>query len=251
VIIENVTNEQYHADRTAISASMLSDYLFKPTEFHDKWILGGKEREPRKGYLDIGTATHTRVLETAKFKETVREIPPYIKSRRGKVWDAFRADNPDMLLLRSNELEAVRRMSDSLFKKAGDWLRDPGPVETTIKWRHTATGLWLKCRPDKLIFREGRVLVLDLKTIHRNIAYVFSKHYRDFGYGIQEVHYCEGVRQQYRVQPVHRFLVVQSSDPYVARTYSSLLHERRRAEAERERALREIAEKYPQFVKAA
>ena len=248
VEIRNNTNEQYHA----VSNSMLSvflgdrfeDGIYDEDEYFARFVARTKPSWRKQRYLDIGTAAHTAALEPEKFAAEVATMPPYVKRRSGKMWQAFEAEHRGKVILQRSELQAVMAMVSSLRAAAGTWLDADGFVEKSLYWKDPVTGLNLRARPDKVICLGDMVLIVDLKTTHINTAREFSFSYRKYNYGIQDIHYREAVKDWFGRDPLFRFLVVQSGGDYCARKFQSTEKQLQLSRDIRRRALDRLADLY-------
>jgi len=251
VAIKQNTNEEYHSDLDVISSSMLSVFLgedgttFQEREFYDKFVARTKKSwDKDRRYLDIGTASHTAALEPKRFASEIAVLPPYIPRRAGKMWKVFEKENRGKLILSRTEFNTVNSIHDSLRREAANWLDEEGYVEHSIYWDDPETGLPCRCRPDKVIILDDLVMIVDIKTARLNTQTEFSANYRKYHYGLQEAHYCEGVENWLGRKPLFRFLVVQSSEDFVAKKYQSTDEQVMASRDIRRRALDRLAKLY-------
>lgn len=246
--IRELSNAEYHADLTALSSSQVAVFIESPPKFFQQFVERSAPREAPNHSMQLGTATHTLALEPERWSAEVAVIPAWALSsgsRRGKLWESFAAQNSSKILLTVGEAKQVEQMVAALREKAGDWLAAPGPVEQSLFWTDSETGLPLKSRIDKLLTTEGgQPFVLDLKTASDSTADGFSRSYRKFHYGTQEAHYSESIRVHCGQRPLFRFLVVRNREPISAAVYRSDIREFRRAFSRWREALRQLARCY-------
>ena len=89
-LTENISNDDYHADREYISSSGLKLMLKSPRSFHDQYVLGNKQKFGNQSALDFGTYIHALILEPHLIDSEFAVFPGAIK--RGKNWNEFKED---------------------------------------------------------------------------------------------------------------------------------------------------------------
>jgi hypothetical protein len=89
-----MTNEDYHADRTAISSSGLKKVLRSPKDYYDTYILNLPQKP--SAALDVGTFFHSLVLEPDTVND---EFAICEQGRRTKAYVAFKETNPGKICL--------------------------------------------------------------------------------------------------------------------------------------------------------
>lgn len=165
----DMTDEEYHEQHAyedhAFSSSQLKtmndDGAF---EFHDKYILGNSSKPSNQlqDAFDVGTVTHTAVLEPHLLKDC------YVKwtggNRVGKEWAKFKKENKGKLILNGNMTKqaniAIKNVRNSelcteLFKEG----------EAEVSFFVEFMGLKVKVRTDWL---KGSKII-DLKTANGNV----------------------------------------------------------------------------------
>ena len=101
----DLTNEEYHADRTGYSCSSLKTMLRSPAHF---LASRNAPHEESSSSQNLGTATHTAVLEPHLFDTTVTMWDG--GRRAGKAYDEFKAANTGKIILSVDEMAAVKAM---------------------------------------------------------------------------------------------------------------------------------------------
>jgi len=134
---------------------------------------------------------------------------------RLKVKD-FEELNRDKDIVTEGQFDLMLGVVKSLSRdeRAMDWLGCDGPVEVSLVWEDTETGLLCKARLDKAT--SDWTAVIDLKTTRD--AMTFGKAIATFGYHRQMAHYRNGVRQLKHVTPFTVLSAVETCPPYGCRT---------------------------------
>lgn len=149
--------EEYRAIK-AINFSSLKEMRKSPKQY--RYVLeNGTTDTVGKS---LGRATHTAVLESHKFND---EYAIYTgKTRRGKDWDKFEADNAHKTILKREEAEHCLAIAREVkANPVAAKLLSSGEAEKTLTWTDKATGLPLKCRIDFLSNADGKLTIVDLK----------------------------------------------------------------------------------------
>lgn len=145
------------------------------------------EREPDEPNddFDFGRAAHTLLLGEGGFREQFAIRPKEFKDWRSDAaqeWrDEMRAAGRSILT--PADVEAIKKVAASLARHPvirGGLMN--GEIEQTIAWQDSATGTWLKARPDAL--PRDRVLV-DLKTCASADRQSTARALSDYGYHMQ------------------------------------------------------------------
>lgn len=104
----------YHS-RPEISASMVKTLLKSPEDFYWAHIL--KRPTKSSDSMDLGTAIHEDQL-LAVWEQSWIEIPREALSsagrRQGGAWDAFKAQNKGKILLKSDQVEKLKYIRESI-----------------------------------------------------------------------------------------------------------------------------------------
>lgn len=140
--------------------------------------------------LRLGRAVHLAVLEPARYRDEVAVWEG--KTRRGKEWDSFQAQNETKTILRAADHEMAMALSKAVNADplAGVLLRG-GKAEHTRTWTDPGTGLTCKARLD--YYAEGRVV--DLKTTSKIQPRDFARQAAQFYYHAQLAFYSTGLPQ--------------------------------------------------------
>ena len=202
----DISNEQYHLS-DALSASgaktiatkSLADFKYAKRD----WVSA----------FDIGTATHTFVLEP-ELSSDVRCGP---ETRRGKAWaeQKEQADADGALLLTEPDYTLAIDMAQAVFnnEQAAELLAiDDMVAEASVFVKDGSTGADIRCRPDK--WSQKSKIILDLKTTTAPDPDGFSRQVASFGYHIQEAFYRRAMREAGEHIERFVFIAVGKSAPH-------------------------------------
>lgn len=226
-----MTNRIYHG-----SAGASSSFIKKFLESTPARIAYERENPPERdtSKMDIGSATHTLVLEPHKFPEEFA-IAPLVNLRTNAGKDTmadFREKNAHKIILTEEQVNHASLMAIAIKQhpKAAKFLRDCVP-EISIYWRAVSNrpecqfDQLVKCRPDALSLTHP--LILDIKTCTSASYEAMRKAVINFRYHLSAAHYLEGVLQC--EQAMHDFnlsenmgfalICVENTPPYQVATY--------------------------------
>lgn len=219
-ILTGESNEDYHASE-AISHSKLEVFAERPALFKRKY-LDKAIAETSKDHFTFGTAFHEAVLEPELFARKYAEQPADIKVRRGKAWDAFKAEQvaAGLEILRADEIATLDAMQAAVCGNpyAVDLIEAAGNVrEATFRTEGSEWGCSLQCRPDVTNpsgceFSAGVPYNADVKTVASMAD--FERHFFNFGYYRQQPFYqivqgiCGSFPQRFF------YIVVEKQEPF-------------------------------------
>lgn len=201
----------YHA-LDAISRGRLNDA-------HHSWNLyflrhvGRVQREAREPTAAIvkGLASHVALLQPEKLGQFAIITPAVLSKtgrRQGTAWRAFteRTLREGRTPILQQQAEAVSLIHFRVMERIGHLFLSEKHFELPIAWQSPFG--WLKAMPD-FVYRdsEGRLCIIDLKVMTAISDRAFESSSREWGYWLQDVHYCEGVAQHFG-EPVFDFLFV-------------------------------------------
>lgn len=165
----DLSNEDYHADRTHYSSSVLKKALKGAQYFYDHVVAKVKEEEMPQDALDLGTYLHTAILEPELLDSTTDVYP---MRTRGKGFDAFKTENYGKTIITMAELETAEEIINRFntdFVDVGEAEDIPckdlfkgGKAEESLFTR--LEGVPIKVRFDYIIFKKEYILIRDLKT---------------------------------------------------------------------------------------
>jgi hypothetical protein len=129
----------------------------------------------------------------------MRIIPEHVLNgdghRKGAPWKQWAALNDDKILLKESECEEILRAVQNCRAepKAIMVLDAPGEFQHTIKWLDDETGLWLRCRIDKLAYLHVGTFPADIKTCRSNHPRKWWNDVNEYGYHRQAAWYSDGL----------------------------------------------------------
>lgn len=235
------TNEQYHASE-GLSRSKLWTFKQLPHKFWHQYMSGEYERPKESKAFYMGSLVHTLVLEPHLFeteycvKPQLEKLPPEVRqmdvgkeqyqqvklaraeiqARNKAIMEAFEKDILSKSVVSEDDLAIANAMRNAVMANntAVDLLTG-AKIEKSIFWKHEATGLICKTRPD---IWNGRI-VADLKTCNDAGYRGFQlAAYKD-GYFLQAAMMYEGLKSI--GEPFHNFVYVcvEKTSPYSVALY--------------------------------
>lgn len=229
-----------------------------------KKSLGGSMRKfqfgpgPKHRGLDLGKASHLRILEPARYETDVLRFEERDSSgevlktsRARKAWKEAVAANPSKLVLTWEEHDTIESIARSvLSSKTGNALFmpvDDGINELGFVWNDAETGIGCAGKADRLVtLKDGEEIVVDLKTSGRLPVDPsgFARYMVNWGCALQAAFYLDGLAAA-TGDPAKRafvFAAVETDPPFDVAFYeigeASIEHGRRQYRE----ALRRIAE---------
>jgi PDDEXK-like domain of unknown function (DUF3799) len=242
-IVDGLSAEKYHADRTSISSSGLRALLAPgcPAQFkYDRDNPPAPKRE-----FDLGNAVHAAVLGEGHDIVEIVGFTDYKKADARALRDkAYAADKVPLLPKEKAQVDAMA--------KAIREHRDAGPLfapgmgipERSIYWTDPATGVRCRVRPDWLIIRPEVTVIVDLKTTTDASPEACSKAIETYSYHQQGALYIDGVQAAGFAPEGARFFVAFQSKkaPYLVTLRELKDQDQDIGRARNERALRLYAE---------
>lgn len=183
-----VSNADYHADTTVVSNTGKEDFRRSQTDYYRRYVSREVQPPLPTPALRIGIAAHEFVLEPDVAIDKYVCAPKCDKrTTAGKAaYAAFLESSEGKTVLELDEYDLVRAIQTACRqnKLVRNLLDRPGEVEHSYKWQDSATGLWLKSRPDKTFSEafNGRDVIFDLKTCEDASPEGFQYACRTHGY---------------------------------------------------------------------
>jgi hypothetical protein len=241
-VVDGLSAEAYHADRTSVSSSGLRALLNPgcPAQFkYDREHPQAPKRE-----FDMGNAVHAEVLGEGHDIVEI-DFPDYKKKDAQVARDAAYAAGKVPLLPKERVqvdamAKAVREhpLAGPLFAPGS------GIPERSIYWTDLATGVRCRVRPDWLKQLPGMTLCVDLKTIKDAAPDTISRAIRDHNYHQQDPMYIDGIEAAGLAPDGCRFIFafVSKIAPYLITVRELTDQDRDIGRARNERALRIYAD---------
>lgn len=229
------TNDEYHADHSRWSPSMLKLFAEDPYTAFRRYILGEPNDEPPSVPMVIGSAVNTLLLESGLAAEIyVVEVD----GRGAKAYKEARATYPERLVMTRKEFITAQGVAGAILdprtrsaEVARALLCGPGGYS---EWAHhwvDSFGVRRKCKIDRLAVVNGAPCVIELKTTSDPDPAEFRWHADRMNYDLQAASNLEGVTEAMgeaatATPPGFIFVVVGSEDPFscaVLRAGASLI----------------------------
>ncbi|WP_406227442.1 PD-(D/E)XK nuclease-like domain-containing protein [Streptomyces anthocyanicus] len=237
-VIDGLSAEDYHADRTSISSSGLRALLAPgcPAQFkYDR-----DNPAPPKKEFDLGHAAHLYVLGEGPELEVI-DFPDWRKKDAQIQRDEAYLAGKVPLLTKDHDM--VQAMADAIRQHpiAGPlFTPGSGVAEQSIYWIDPATGVRCRVRPD---WRRGPI-ICDYKTIKDASPDTISRAIKDRAYHQQDAFYIDGVEAAGLAPDGARFVFVFQSKiaPYLVTVRELVDQDRDIGRARNQRALRIYAD---------
>lgn len=186
----DVTNEEYHADKSYLSRSSLMDFDKSPYTYWAKHINPDRpNQEKNTPAINLGKAFHTLILEPHLFDKQFGVMPPKVllKDVGRETYEAFKKkaeeiDASNKIILSDDDflLLANMRIRVEGNNQAMELIRD-ARIENSFFWEDEHSGLLLKARPD--ILHEN--MIVDLKTCSDASPRAYQMEMVKYGYHVQ------------------------------------------------------------------
>lgn len=188
------SNAEYHGDLTHVGSTMLKDFRKSRRRYKALYVDRTMEREPPSPEMLLGSMTHLLVGGFPLSEEFV--IARGCDQRNGNTWKAYKelAEADGKLAIPEGWIAPAQAMADQVLldEIAGKFWEADGPMEEPIRWQRN--GLYVKCKPDKLVddLTYDWRLCISLKTSAKAELPGFYWAIRDYEYDLSEAMYCDG-----------------------------------------------------------
>jgi len=225
------TEDEYHADKSAIGSSSLRLALSSPKAFFEGHFKGRQQKVTND--MELGRIIHMALLEGEKFKNRYVVMPEFLgptldgkmsaqsKSAKEKraAWLADR--RPEEVVVTEDQLEMITGQIESVSQHPQGWgVFAHGVTEQSGYYRDPRTGLLMKIKPD---FRgHDLFLITDFKTAQSCDAKLFgAKAFGALRYDIQVWMYAygTGLIEGCPMPENLFFMVVEKTWPYESAVY--------------------------------
>lgn len=212
----NLSNEAYHADKTAVSSTGLRRILKSPRAFH----LGQTTQTEETDALRFGSAVHLAILEPELFQQKYVIMPQFSGTGSVKAKADWRLTlAAGSVILKEDEYNDLQEMINSVLRHtdACNILKN-GKAEMSGYFYDPDTGIKCRIRPD--FFVEGHMALMDVKTTQDVEASAFSRSIWTYRYDFQAAFYAEGIRL-ITGKPVQYplFLAIEKKAPFECALY--------------------------------
>ncbi len=185
--------------------------------------------------LTIGSAVHCAILERLDFNARYMCLPPEIKQRRGKAYEAFLLENPNVEILTASDYKMCSDMQDSVDNSGIDILLGAVEVEKEIFWEED--GVECRGKIDALCQYGGEPVMVDIKTTKSADPFEFAKSMYNFGYATQAAHYYAGAKHNGIDIKKCFLLAIEKTKPYLCALYEISSDAMIKGEEDRQKAL--------------
>ena len=217
-LIYDMPRAQY--DRLArVNWSTLKHMGRSPAHYQEELLRGAPDTDARR----LGRCRHLAILEPERFRHQVAVWDG--KVRRGKEWDAFRAENRGLEILRPEEFEHCIAIQKAVRANpvAAEYLAR-APAEVTLLWTHVAqavgalAGYRIECkgRPD---IAQARAIV-DFKSTRDASPDGFGRECWRYRYDAQGAFYVDGYEAVTGQRLPYVLIAAENTPPYVVQVYT-------------------------------
>ena len=200
-----LTNAAYHRQLSYISTSTMKELLRSPAHL---FAYLTKERDESKP--NLGAAAHCALFEP---NEYANHYVVYDGRRQGKIWDAFKEENADKIILSRKEGDSVSGIVEAIrnFEEYPLWKAiQSSEVEKSIFWTDEATGVGCRIRVDSLT----PFVIFDLKSFTDARPDAVARQIARMDYDLQAYFYQEGVRRFTGKTLPFIFIFVEEDNPH-------------------------------------
>lgn len=234
---EKLTAEQYHADYSRVSNSMLSVFRQSRRRYFERFVAQTMPATEPTAAMRLGSLVHALVLEPDSVSQYATAPNVDRRTKAGKEeYAAFLAESASKTVVDADDWQKALAIRDAVWGNsvAKQFLAMPGDNEVSHYWTDPATGIECKCRYDRLCAD----LIPDLKTSHDASPRGFAEKSASLGYHRQAAHYRYGWTCATGEVLPFVFIVVCTEPPYDVGIYELDEDALQLGEAQNESALR-------------
>lgn len=251
-VYKDLSNEEYHADRSAISRSGLWSFKKAPQKYWNEYLNPERPEKKQTDDMIFGSAFHTFVLEPHLFEqqycikdvelpvvdekplkrdlqalygkdkgaemyEEAKALEERQKAARDKALAEFTAKSANRILLTNKDMDKLIQMRASVLKhQDASRLIVDAAIEHSLFWEDPHTGIKCKTRPD--IWHSN--MTVDLKTTKDADERSFRNSLLSLGYHLQSAMNREGIfHTGHNDIKTHTFLCVEKEWPHLVAVY--------------------------------
>jgi hypothetical protein len=198
----------------AVNFSTLKELAVSPKRYRYRLDNPKPQTKP----MAFGVAIHTAVLEPERFGDEYVMFTG--KQKRGKKWDAFKAENAGKKILTRAEYVEAARVRDAVRADpvAMQYL-ERGEPEVAMVWEDEETGTLCKGRMDWRCADPDHVLV-DLKSARSIEAFMFGRSGGRLLYHMQTSFYADGFKALTGTDPTFKVVSVEQEPPHDVAVYN-------------------------------
>lgn len=213
----NMSNEDYHADKSAISSTSLKELLRSPMHFWHSQTAPRVEKE----HFRFGTAIHAYLLEQDRFLQEYVVTPEKGKTKASKeAYEEFLKAHPDCQhFVSESEMTMILGIADQVGNHASaSELIKLGQAEQSFFWTDEETGILCKVRTDLLCVPFA---ILDVKSTTNASPEAFQRDVAKFNYDLSAAMYQEGVYRVTGEKLDFAWLAVEKEAPHGVALYNA------------------------------
>lgn len=208
--VNQIGNNEYHADTEYLSSSDLKLLLSDLPAFHKKKILGEAEPQEEKAVFSEGSYVHSLILEPEKIDEEFAFFPGWRK--QGLEFTDFKKLNSDKIILSKPQKVRCQQYFEAYKRNpvANKFINGGFPEHTICVNRN---GVPLKIRTDYINPDKG--YIADVKTSGYPVdSDMFKETIKNFSYELSAALYCEVASQHYGRDFDFYFIAISKCDQH-------------------------------------
>ena len=228
-INKDISNEEYHGDRTHVSSSGLKMILTDPLQFYKKYVKNEEGASNSSPAMDLGSFVHSIILEPDK---TDSEFVVYNGVRRGSRWEEFQEkEAKDKIVISALHARTAEDMVETYEnnRHAIDLIKNSTPEQTVCTDLEKVP---VKVRADA--WRPDINAIVDIKTTSSNLSYPeLQEAIGNFYYDLSAALYVDVFKKELKLEKTPDFYFVfigsrDTKDTVVYKASKSLLENGRR-----------------------
>jgi hypothetical protein len=188
-IYKDLSNEDYHADKSSISRSAIMDFDKSPYTYWANHLNPNRPKKEKTAAMEIGSALHCLILEPDLFTKQYAIVPPklLLKDAGREAYDTYKKtieelEKSNKIILSSEDTQRLMEMQQRLTSNPKIYeILCGGEIENSFFWRDSDSGLMLKARPDIL----QKNMIVDLKTCSDASPHTYQTEMVKYGYHLQ------------------------------------------------------------------
>ena len=195
-------NKKQQMKKDKLSYSALTQFSKSPNHLLSYW---NREFEPTPA-MQFGSLLHKMILEADDFHN---EYVVFEGTRRGKIWNEYKAINEDKIIVTQKEYNIARNVYDKAMKS--DMLRkllmETNETEKHIEWQYNEVNYHGYCD------MVGENFIADIKIV-ADAGEKFARDLRYNDYSLQAAMYLKGLpKANYYI------IAIEKSSPYNVQVY--------------------------------
>lgn len=189
-LIPDLTNEEYHADKSFFSRSALMDFDRCPYQYWARHLNPDRPQKDATPQMIMGSAFHTLILEPHLFEKNYLVMPEKVllKNVGREAYEEYKKIEREAesckgkVVLSRNDYECLLKMQHTFNRnERAKELIEGALYELSYFWQDKDSEMNLKCRPDAL----HPHFIVDLKTCSDASPRAFQNEMVRYGYHVQ------------------------------------------------------------------